>query len=153
MYPEPAATMRHLHHLALALAGVLCAAAATAAPKKPNIVFIFTDDQAPDTVAAANIWGSGSSGVKTPNMDRLVNAGTLFSQAYNMGAWHGAVCVASRSMLNSGRFIWQAMQGDQTKFDGMIGKQQLWSQRMKAAGYETYMNSRSRPTAANTTPA
>lgn len=106
---------------------------------KPNIVFVFTDDQAPDTVAAGKIWEADSSGIQTPNMDRLYHDGTSFSRAYNIGAWHGAVCVASRSMLNSGRFLWYSQRAEKSRFSEMIQNQRLWSQRMKAAGYETYM--------------
>ena len=76
-----------------------------AAAEKPNIVFIITDDQAADAVAASKLWGADSSGLRTPNLDRLYQNGTVFQQAYNMGAWHGAVCVASRSMLLTGRFV------------------------------------------------
>ena len=31
-----------------------------------------------------------------------MNSGTSFDRAYNMGSWSGAVCVASRHMLNTG---------------------------------------------------
>jgi phosphoglycerol transferase MdoB-like AlkP superfamily enzyme len=65
---------------------------------KPNIVFVFSDDQCYSTVHAL-----GNNEIITPNLDKLVNAGTTFTHTYNMGAWHGAVCVASRAMLNTGR--------------------------------------------------
>ena len=71
--------------------------------KKPNVLFIFADDQAFDTINAL-----GYRDVQTPNLDRLVKSGVTFTHAYNMGAWHGAVCVASRTMLNTGRFLWKA---------------------------------------------
>lgn len=122
-----------------AIAALTCLAVSASAAGKPNIVFVLTDDQAPDTVAAGKIWGAGSSGIRTPNMDRLYHDGTSFSRAYNMGAWHGAVCVASRSMLNSGGFLWHARRAEQNKFSDMIRNARFWSQRMKAAGYETYM--------------
>lgn len=117
----------------------LCVECVTAKTDKPNIVFIFMDDQAPDTVAAWNTWGHGSDVIKTPNLDRLVNAGASFSHTYNMGAWHGAVCVASRSMLNVGRFVWTVSNGEKTHFKAELEAGRFWSQRMKAAGYETYM--------------
>lgn len=71
--------------------------------EKPNILFLFADDQAFDTINALGYWD-----VQTPNLDRLARQGITFTLAYNMGAWHGAVCVASRTMLNTGRFLWQA---------------------------------------------
>jgi phosphoglycerol transferase MdoB-like AlkP superfamily enzyme len=55
---------------------------------KPNIILIFTDDQRFNTVHAL-----GNDQVITPNLDGLVKNGTTFTHAYNMGAWHGAVCV------------------------------------------------------------
>ena len=41
---------------------------------KPNILFIISDDQAPDTIAAL-----GNKNNHTPNLDRLVQAGTSFT--------------------------------------------------------------------------
>ena len=70
---------------------------------KPNILFIFADDQCFSTINAL-----GASEIETPNLDRLAKRGTTFTHAYNMGSWSGAVCIASRTMLNSGRFVWNA---------------------------------------------
>ncbi len=78
--------------LALALLGASWAAAA------PNILFLFADDQRPDTVSA---WGNPN--IKTPNLDRLVAEGFSFRRAYCMGSDNGAVCVPSRGMLNTGK--------------------------------------------------
>ncbi|MBB4078627.1 arylsulfatase A-like enzyme [Lewinella aquimaris] len=103
--------------------------------KKYNVLFIFSDDQTFSTVGAL-----GSTTIHTPNLDRLVNSGTTFTHAYNMGAWNGAVCLASRAMLNCGRSVWHADQfrqgwisGDSTAF------QQSWGPLMADAGYATYM--------------
>ena len=71
--------------------------------KKPNFVFIYTDDQRFDTVGLI-----GNNEVKTPHLDDLANNGAVFSHAYNMGAWHGAICVASRSMIISGKSVCNA---------------------------------------------
>lgn len=111
-----------------------------AAAEKPNIVFIITDDQAADAVAASKLWGADSSGLRTPNLDRLYQNGTVFQQAYNMGAWHGAVCVASRSMLLTGRFVWKTREEEKGRFAGTVSQERTWSQRMKRAGYSTYMS-------------
>lgn len=35
----------------------------------------------------------------------MVNYGTTFTYAYNLGGRHGAVCVASRSMIISGVYM------------------------------------------------
>src|SRR5690606_6249769 len=57
-----------------------------------------------------------------------------------MGGWNGAICVASRSMIISGRYLWRAQemagkwsQGDSTALD------QTWGKLMEEAGYDTYM--------------
>ncbi len=103
------------------------------ADDRPNVLFVFADDQCFDTINAL-----GNREVRTPNLDRLARRGTTFTHAYNMGSWSGAVCVASRTMLNSGRFIWNAnaiyATSEQERAAG-----RWWSEYMKAAGYRTYM--------------
>jgi choline-sulfatase len=105
--------------------------ASAAAPKKPNVLFIFADDQCYETIHAL-----GNTEVKTPNLDRLVRSGVTFSNTYNMGSWTGAVCVASRTMLNTGRFVWRAQNAN---LGQIMREEQSWSQLLHNAGYETYM--------------
>ncbi|MGJ8656015.1 MAG: sulfatase-like hydrolase/transferase [Akkermansiaceae bacterium] len=123
---------------------------ASAESEQPNILFIFADD---------HMWSAlgclEGSQVKTPNLDRLRNQGALFTHAYNQGSYTPAVCVASRTMLNTGAFVWNAASysskgnnahdpnapKDQAKY--VIEKrtpEAYWSQYMKQAGYETYMS-------------
>ncbi len=100
---------------------------------KPNILFLLTDDQAVDTIRAL-----GNSEIQTPNFDRLVAAGTTFTHCYNMGSWSPAVCIASRSMLLTGRSVWRA----QSIYDSAEQERQAgrwWPTYLKAAGYRTYM--------------
>ena len=112
---------------------VLAFSAIVRADERPNIVFIFTDDQCFDTIGAL-----GHPEVETPNLDELARRGTTFTHAYNMGSWSGAVCVASRMMINSGRFIWnaEALHKDSEK-EREAGR--WWGEYMKSAGYKTYM--------------
>ncbi len=109
------------------------AASKASADDRPNILFIFADDQCFQTIAAL-----GNQEIQTPNLDRLARRGTTFTHAYNMGSWSGAVCVASRTMLNSGRFIWDANaiynSSEQERQEG-----RWWSEYLKRAGYRTYM--------------
>ena len=100
---------------------------------KPNIVFIFTDDQTYSSVHAL-----GNKEIQTPNMDALVKNGTTFTHAYNMGSWSGAVCVASRAMLISGRMVWRA-QAISDQWDKKEGVQYTWGKLMEQQGYDTYM--------------
>ena len=94
--------------LALALVGGLSswagqAAAPAADPgresaRRPNFLIILTDDQRFDTIAAL-----GNRHIRTPNLDRLVQRGVVFTNAYILGSHHGAVCMPSRAMLLTGR--------------------------------------------------
>jgi arylsulfatase A-like enzyme len=102
-------------------------------PEKPNILFIFADDQSPKTIGAY-----GNSQIQTPNLDQLAQKGVNFSNAYNMGSWSGAVCKASRAMINSGRSVWQAHKMDKLYSTGK-GIDETWSKLLEAEGYDTYM--------------
>ena len=101
---------------------------------QPNVLFIFADDQCFDTLRE---WGNAE--VETPNLDRLARGGLTFRRTYNMGGWNGAVCIASRTMLNTGRFLWFAQnvhpQLEQERAEG-----RFWSEYLKRAGYETYFS-------------
>jgi len=65
---------------------------------RPNILFLFADDQRADTIAA-----HGNPHIKTPNLDKLAAAGFSFRSNYCFGGNQGAVCVPSRAMLMSGK--------------------------------------------------
>src|SRR5438132_3444608 len=93
-------SMRTLTLLSLLVLGLPLGALAAAAqePPRPNILFLFADDQRADTVAA---WGNPH--IKTPNLDRLAGRGFSFRNNYTFGSNSGAVCVPSRAMLMSGR--------------------------------------------------
>ncbi len=71
---------------------------ASAPEQRPNILFLFADDQRADTIAA---WGN--THIQTPNLDRLVRQGYSFRNNYNMGGNSAAVCIPSRAMVNSGK--------------------------------------------------
>ncbi len=70
----------------------------TARARKPNVLFLFTDDQREDTIAAL-----GNPHIRTPNLDKLAKSGVVFTNAYCMGGFSGAVCLPSRMMLLRGR--------------------------------------------------
>jgi arylsulfatase A-like enzyme len=101
---------------------------------KPNILFIFADDQ---TFLGVNALGNNE--VISPNIDKLAQSGVTFTHTYNMGGWNGAVCVASRAMLNTGRFLWKAKAAEDNEYQKMQASQKFWSQMMQNAGYDTYM--------------
>ena len=70
--------------------------------KRPNILFLFSDDQRPDAIGAY-----GNRHIITPHIDRLVMNGFSFRQAYCMGSIHSAVCQPSRAMLLGGRTLYR----------------------------------------------
>ena len=138
---------KKLIHLAGRLLGVAALGLALGqaeAKSKPNVLFLFADDQCYETVA-----NLGHTDIDTPNLDRLAKRGTQFTRAYNMGSWSGAVCVASRHMLITGRHIWRAQKAQQVLRGGkkLTDAQQaardvefnnLWPQVMGRAGYQTF---------------
>lgn len=87
---------------AITMAGVGLVAHApqpgAAAPPRPNILFLFADDMRADTIAA-----HGNPHIRTPTLDSIARRGFSFRNAYVFGGDSGAVCVASRAMLMSGR--------------------------------------------------
>lgn len=97
----------------------------------PNILFFFADDMDPGILLR--------NGARTPHIDRIVAEGISFEHAYNMGGWHGAVCVASRAMLMTGASLWQA-QKLEASFQDVVDQKALWPQHMAKAGYRTYFS-------------
>jgi arylsulfatase A-like enzyme len=71
---------------------LLCVSIAHAAETKPNILFIAIDDLRPE------LGCYGSPQAKTPHIDKLASAGTLFTRAY----CQVPVCGASRASLMTG---------------------------------------------------
>lgn len=95
--------------------GVACLAAlscftlgtSTARPasSQPNILWIITDDQRPDSVQAYNRATTGKSEstlghVSSPNIDRLAREGVLFTHAFN----NSPACGTSRTSMHTGRY-------------------------------------------------
>lgn len=123
--------MHPLLRLGVVIALLICAATAADA-RKPNVLFLFADDYSYEALSAF-----GHTDIDTPNLDRLAGRGTTFTHAYNMGSWSGAVCVASRTMLITGRSVWSAnaiyKTTDKEREAGV-----LWPQLMSKAGYRTY---------------
>jgi len=114
--------------------GLRARAAEMSGKDQPNILFIFADDQCFRAVHALH-----NREVQTPNLDRLVAGGTTFTHAYNQGSWSGAVCVASRTMLNTGLFVWHAAKAYRQTDQLFRQRGRMWSQILAAGGYETYM--------------
>ena len=65
---------------------------ATPAAVRPNILFLFADDQRADTIGA---WGNAH--IRTPHLDGLVGRGLVF------GATTASVAIAVRCAFRVGR--------------------------------------------------
>lgn len=94
-------------------------------PVKPNILFLFADDLRADALGI-----SGNSILQTPTIDRLAREGVRFTNAYVMGGHHGAICMASRAMLFSGKQLFNV-------YDRLQGLQTMTMDFSKA-GYTTF---------------
>lgn len=92
----------HCVAIVACLIGILFGYSGEAAEKRPNFVFILTDDQSPETLSAY-----GNAVCRTPNIDRLAREGIVIDDAHHMGAWSGAVCTPSRTMIMTGRSVWR----------------------------------------------
>lgn len=98
---------RHPHWVtesAAVLFLLLLGLAAHAAPglRRPNFLFIITDDQNAQTLRIYN----PATPLQTPVLDRLAAEGMVIDGAYGMGSFVSAVCVPSRHMIKSGRTLW-----------------------------------------------
>ncbi len=94
--------------------------------QRPNILFLFTDQQRYDTIAQL-----GNDIIKTPTMDRLVREGTSFTRAYTPSP----VCVSARCALVTG--LPPHVNGC---WDNMAMRQDIPSfmDQLTAAGYQTH---------------
>ena len=73
---------------------LLTAVVGAAEPRKPNIIFILSDD-----LAQGDLGCYGQKLIQTPNLDRMAKEGTRFTQGY-CGT---AVCAPSRTSLMLGQ--------------------------------------------------
>ena len=86
-------TMQSIFAFLAALA-LACGAAGSAGAKRPNILFILTDDQGWPTLGC-----HGGRVVPTPNLDRLAAEGARFADAYATSQ-----CTPTRATLLTGRY-------------------------------------------------
>jgi len=119
----------------MVLAGIAAVvqAAQPKAARRPNIVFIYTDDQGP--------WALGASGnpqAKTPNLDRLFAEGAYLVNAFTSTP----VCSPSRASLVTSRYGTELSITDYINHRkepelGLDPKTVTWPEVLAKAGYTT----------------
>ena len=115
------------HFLGVAAAGVGGALIACRdGRRRPNIVFILTDDQRWDCMSCA-----GHKYLKTPNMDRIANEGVRFANAFVTDS----LCSPSRASFLSG--LYAHSHGVRNNFTEYPDNLPSYPKALKAAGYAT----------------
>ena len=112
--------------LKCALLALILAGAYPSAGKKPNVLFIISDDL---TSTALSCYGNKVC--KTPNIDSLAERGTRFTQAYCQGTY----CGPSRASFMSGYYPHATGALGYKNPRPQIGDRATWSQHFKNNGY------------------
>ncbi|QDT35624.1 sulfatase family protein [Thalassoglobus polymorphus] len=106
------------------------------AADRPNIVFIYTDDQAPTAVGF-----SGNTELKTPNIDRIANEGIVIKNAFTVTP----VCSPARAALATSRYACELEILDwiNPKKEPELGLNPntiTWMELLQKAGYRTSLS-------------
>jgi arylsulfatase A-like enzyme len=118
---------RNLTHILLAVLLIAPLARADDTPaRKPNILFIMTDQQRWDCVGA-----NGNAIIKTPNMDRIAARGANFTHAFVASP----VCVPSRISFFTSRYAHSHR--NRVNYTPLDRSEILLQARLKEAGYRT----------------
>lgn len=94
-----------------------------------NVVIIYSDDHTYQALGAM-----GNKIISTPNLDKLAKSGLLFTQAHVMGGHQGAVCIPSRAMLMTGRYVNRLPSDGSVIPDSLISLPEI----LRENGYKTY---------------
>lgn len=124
-------TFLSLSSAAIAATKAQPALAFSGTPARPNFLFLIADDLMYRTIASIN-----NPEVYTPHIDRLVQSGCHFTHCFHQGSWTGAVCVASRTMLNTGLTAFHANRADAAN---TASDKPAWGQTLRQAGYDTFI--------------
>jgi N-acetylglucosamine-6-sulfatase len=96
--------------------------------KRPNIVFIFSDDHALQAMGAY-----GSKVNQTPQLDRLARDGMVFDRSYCANS----ICGPSRACILTGKH--SHLNGFMRNGDRFDGSQTTFAKLLQASGYQTAM--------------
>ncbi len=103
---------------------VLAVTSALTADDRPNILFLFSDDQRPDTLSCLG------SQVQTPHLDQLARRGVLFRNAHAPNP----LCVTSRAEILTGCTGFTNGVLIENRLNDTLP---LWPAVLQTAGYET----------------
>ncbi len=106
-------------------------AARAVAAQRPNIVWIFSDDHAPNAIGAYG--GRLADCNLTPHIDRIAAQGIIFDRAY-VG---NSICAPSRATLLTGKH--SHLNGKFTNGGGFNHDQQQFQKILQQHGYQTAM--------------
>ncbi len=98
--------------------------------RRPNVLFILTDDQQFDAIGAL-----GNDQIHTPELDRLVTEGVTFSRAYILGGNQPAVCCPSRAMIHTGRTLYRTGCDEHGRIPEEV---KTLAETFRKAGYRTF---------------
>lgn len=101
------------------------------ASKRPNIIFIMSDDHAIPAISAYD--GFLSKIFKTPNLDRLADEGMLFNNAFCTNS----ICTPSRAAILTGKY--SHMNGVYTLEEKISDDEITFPKLLRDAGYYTGM--------------
>jgi len=106
--------------------GAPTAAAGAQSTRRPNILFVFTDDHSERAISAY-----GSQINTTPNLDRLADEGMLFRNAFVTNS----LCAPSRAVILTGKHSHlNGIIDNRLEFDG---SQVTFPKLLRQAGYQT----------------
>ncbi|MFM9965861.1 MAG: sulfatase [Planctomycetaceae bacterium] len=126
---------RHLRFVGRLIVGLLVTLSVLESPtvvaadaKRPNVIFIFTDDHA---AHAMSCYGSKIN--QTPNLDRLAREGMRFQNCFCTNS----ICGPSRAVILTGKH--SHLNGYKTNEGGerFDGTQQTFPKLLQKAGYQT----------------
>ena len=96
------------------------------AARQPNILFVFTDDHAYQSISA---YGSRIN--QTPNMDRIAREGMRFDNCYVTNS----ICGPMRAAILTGKY--SHINGFMVNGNRFDGSQQTFPKLLQRAGYQT----------------
>ena len=108
---------------------VLLAATVSAKDKRPNILFVFSDDHAPHAIGAYNGWLKPVN--PTPQIDKLAKDGMLFEKSF----CSNSICGPSRAVIMSGKHSHK--NGFMNNGNAFDWNQQIFPKLLKKVGYQT----------------